>query len=145
LRLTASVNETEDHRFLSDVMVTAVCCDQLRVSELQCFEKVVCRRQLREEVHSEKLRKAEGREEVDGWFNDRAIFLGQGTSRGLSLVCPLLEEWVAKQFEKEVSVLKERRRTREERHLAGGLLTSFHGVAAFSGGGGYRGRSRGGG
>jgi hypothetical protein len=143
LRLTASDNGVDDHCFLSDVIETAVCCDQLNVSELQCFEKIARRLQLWEEVYSVKLRKAEGGEEVDGWLDERAIFLGQGKSRGHALVCPLLEEWVAKQLEKESAVLKERRKAREERQLAGGLTASTTEGGASSGGGGYRGRGRG--
>jgi hypothetical protein len=143
LRLTASDNGVDDHCFLSDVIETAVCCDQLNVSELQCFEKIARRLQLWEEVYSVKLRKAEGGEEVDGWLDERAIFLGQGKSRGHALVCPLLEAWVAKELEKESAVLKERRKAREERQLAGGLTTTTPEAASSGGGGGYRGRGRG--
>jgi hypothetical protein len=114
------------------------------VSELQGSEKIVRGRPLCEE-DAEKARKAEGGEEMDGWLEEKAIFLGPGKSRGLSLVCPFLEEWEAKQLEKEESELKERRRAREDRQLGGGLLTSMHEVAVSSGGGGYRGPSRGGG
>jgi hypothetical protein len=143
LRLTASDSGVDDHCFLSDVIETAVCFDQLNVSELQCFEKIARRLQLWEEVYSVKLRKAEGGEEVDGWLDERAIFLGQGKSRGHALVCPLLEAWVAKELEKESAVLKERRKAREERQLAGGVATTTPEAASSGGGGGYRGRGRG--
>jgi hypothetical protein len=143
LRLTGSDKGVDDHCFLSDVIETAVCCYQLNVSELQCFEKIARRLQLWEEVYSVKLRKAEGGEEVDGWLDERAIFLGQGKSRGHALVCPLLEAWVAKELEKESAVLKERRKAREERQLAGGLTTMTPEAASSGGGGGYRGRGRG--
>ena len=52
-------------------------------------------------------------------MDERQLFLGQDRGRGKALVCPLLEEWVAERLKSESAVLKERRKGREERMLAG--------------------------
>ena len=60
-------------------------------------------------------------EDAGAWLDERAIFLGQGRSRGQALVSPELEKWVSERLQEESAVLKERRKGREERMLAAGL------------------------
>ena len=50
--------------------------------------------------------------------DERWIFLGQSRPRALALVSPDLEEYVATNHEERASVLKERRKTQEERRTA---------------------------
>ena len=63
-------------------------------------------------------------------MDERAIFLGQGRSRGQALIDPALEAWAASKLAEESAVLKERRKGIEERQLLAGL-----GSAAIGGGG----------
>ena len=46
--------------------------------------------------------------------------MGVGGSRGLTVVCPDLRGWIAEELRKESSVLKERRKAREEREAVHG-------------------------
>ena len=56
--------------------------------------------------------------EVD-WAGERRLFLGSTLGRHGCLVAPELKEWVATEVAKTTVVLKERRKAREERLLAG--------------------------
>ena len=58
---------------------------------------------------------------------ERHLFLGGARPKGSALVAPELEKRVAAQLGKEASILKERRKGREERELV---------AAAFAPGGG---------
>ena len=148
LRLSAADPGVDDHLFLSELVETAACIDQLNISELQCFEMVARRYQLWEESYSVHLRRAEAGDEAEGWLDERAVFLGQGKSRGHALVCPDLEAWVAKELSNESAVLKERRKAREERQLASGLAPEATATTSDQAGGGGRGgggKRRGGG
>ena len=64
------------------------------------------------------MRGAEAGDGSDLWLDERTIFLGADRSRGSSLICPALEAYVASRLHDESSVLKERRKGREERLLA---------------------------
>jgi hypothetical protein len=126
LGLSASDPGVDEHKFLSDVVESALTYDQLNVSELLCFEHVARRYQMWEEIYAQSLREAESGSGSADWLDERQIFLGQGRSKGHALVCPLLEQWVAEQLKSESAVLKERRKGREEKQasrasgLAGG-------------------------
>ena len=52
-----------------------------------------------------------------GVEDDQHLYLGTGQTRGLIMLAPALEEWVAGELGKEASAAKERRKMREERAL----------------------------
>ena len=45
---------------------------------------------------------------------DAHLYMGSGKTRGLLMIAPALEEWVAKQLAVETAAAKERRKLREE-------------------------------
>ena len=66
-----------------------------------------------------ELRATEAGVEDDGsWLDERRLFLGSSRSKGAALVAPTLEEHVAGKLAQESSVLKEKRKGREEKRLA---------------------------
>ena len=108
----------DDHLFISELLETTVCFDQLNASELGAMELVARRYQLYEEFYSHSLRQSDGGQSAEIWMDERQLFLGQERGRGKALACPLLEEWVAERLKSESAVLKERRKGREERMLS---------------------------
>ena len=116
LRLQNHDPGVEEHQFLSDIIETALGFDRLNVSELQCFEAVSRRFMLWEELYGEALRSSEGGATGSALadMDERSLFLGQKHGRGLALVCPALSEFVASQLTEKSSMLKERRKAREE-------------------------------
>ena len=56
----------------------------------------------------------------DDFGADDFLYMGTGPTRGMLMVCPQLEEFVAAEMSKEGAVLKERRKLTEERRLARG-------------------------
>ena len=50
--------------------------------------------------------------------SDEQLYLGTGKTRGLLMVCPALEDYVAAELHRESSAAKERRKMREERQAA---------------------------
>lgn len=146
--LWASDLGVDDHLFLSDLLEVALTVDHLNLGELGAFETAARRYQLWEEVYAPSVREAEGGKESSPWLDERQIFLGHKCSRGHALVCPDLETWVAERLREESSVLKERRKGREER----ALVTAARFDDRFGGdgdnahqGGGDRNQKRGGG
>ena len=133
LKLTAADNGVDEHKFLNELLEVALTGDQLNIAELEVFEIVARRLQLWEEVYAQRLRQADAGASADAWLDERALFLGQGRSRGQALVCPELEAFVATKLAEESAVMKERRKGREERQLASGLTEVF--VVGASGGG----------
>ena len=131
----------DDHAFLSDVMEQALQYDQLNISELGCFEAIARRYQMVEEMYSAALRDAEAGSGSSDWLDERHIFLGHERSRGHALISPELERHVAGKLQEESSVLKERRKGREERQLARGVVAGDG--AAETGAKEPRGRGRG--
>ena len=78
--------------------------------------------QMWEEFYAAKLEESESAR-IPGQSSrfqsdERSIFLGQPRSRALALVSPDLEEYVATNLKERASVLKERRKAREERATA---------------------------
>ena len=120
-QLGASDVGVDDHYFLSELFELACTVDQLNVGELVVFEVIARRFQLWEEVYAASLREAEAGSEAAPWLDERQIFLGHERSRGHALVCPAFEVWVADRLKDESSILKERRKGREERLLYQGV------------------------
>ena len=49
---------------------------------------------------------------------EQSLFMGATAGHAGTLVCPALKTWIAGEMAREASVLKERRKAREERALA---------------------------
>lgn len=136
LKVTPMDSGVDDHLFLNELIETAMCADRLNVANIQAFEIVFRRLQLREEVYGQQLRLAEKGDAVDPWLDERSLFLGQRKSRVHALVAPQLEAWVAEKLAKESAVMKDRRKGREERLLALAMQpTGGSGSSAVVGGG----------
>ena len=73
--------------------------------------------QLWEQRHAEKLRVATDGRTGAGHASERNLFFRGSRPKGAALVAPTLQRWVASQLVREASILKERRKEREERHL----------------------------
>ena len=110
----------DDHLFISELLETTVCFDQLNASDLGAIELVARRYQLYEEYYGHSLRQSDGGTSAEIWMDERQLFLGWERGRGKALVCPELDSWAATKLQAESAVLKERRKAREERVLAAG-------------------------
>ncbi len=119
LGLVSTDPGVEEHCFLCELMEIAVTRDGMNIAALESFETVSRRFQLWEEFYSEALRIAEAGDHGDD-LDERRLFLGNHRSKGLAIVSPLLEQYVATKLQEESAVLKERRKGREERRLARG-------------------------
>ena len=91
---------------------TSITFDQLQGGELACLEVMARRAQLIELRHRDKVIGNNLGITVD---DDTHIYLGTGRTRGLLMVSPALEEFVAKELSRETSAAKERRKLCEER------------------------------
>ena len=67
--------------------------------------------------HREKVIGTGGGVTVD---DDAFLYMGTGRTRGLLMVCPALEEYVASELQKETAAAEERRKLREERGAKSG-------------------------
>ena len=80
---------------------------------LACLEIVARRAQLIELRHRDR---ALGTKALGGDVDsDAHLYMGSGKTRGLLMISPALEEWVAKQLQTETAAAKERRKLREEK------------------------------
>ena len=120
LQVTVADEGISEHLAICEALETAVTFDQLNCGELAIVEQMARRLQMWEHVYAQRLqdtsRPAEGSSSkgVDG--DERALFSGNtDRAMGVSLVCPQLQEWIATQMRERSSVLKERRKAREER------------------------------
>lgn len=130
LKVSPVDNRVDDHRFLNELIETALCADGLTLVNLQCFEMVSRLLQFWEGVYSQQLRSEAFGDATDLWLDERSLFLGQRKSRGHALMAPSLEAWVAEKLAEESAVLKERRKGREEQMLARGLEPASSGGGA---------------
>ena len=89
-----------------------LCYDQVNVGALAGLE-LVCRQiQICEDKLSHRFDDTHGEAASDYYVMSRA------QSRSQLCICPELRAWIASEVQKESSVLKERRKAREERVLA---------------------------
>ena len=121
LSLSALDPGVEEHQFLCEVLETGLAYDRLNLPDLQCFESICRRLQLWEEYYGEGLRLSEaggslGSRDAD----ERSIFLGHQHGRGVALVAPALSDFVSSRLKEKSTMLKERRKAREERLAIGG-------------------------
>ena len=114
-----------DHELCCRVLELGLVYDQLNPSELATFELIARRAQLTEWRY---------RDRIVGNFalsvdENEYLFMGVGDTRGLLMICPDLQEFIAAELHKESATLKEQRKIREERVLAAGpSQTSSHAV-----------------
>ena len=76
--------------------------------------------QLWEERYAVKLRVATDGSTGAGHGSERHLFWSGSRPKGAALMAPTLERWMASRLAEEVSILKERRKGREERDLLAG-------------------------
>ena len=116
-RQMTGLNENDagvsDHEFCLRLLETALTFDQLQVGELASLEIVMRKAQLTELKHRDRVVSADFKVE-----SDEHLYLGTGKTRGLLMVCPALEDYVAAELHRESSAAKERRKMREERQAA---------------------------
>ena len=67
-----------------------------------------------EEKHKDASKKAQG----DTATLDSNFYLGTTSTRGAVCICPALQDWISDELRREASIMKERRKAREERELA---------------------------
>ena len=113
----------DEHLFLSELLSLGAEVDQLNLPNLAVFESAARRLQLWEERYTEKLRMASDGAGTAGHASERHLFLGGSRPKGAALVSPQLERFVADRLSEEASVLKERRKGREERELLAAATT----------------------
>ena len=144
LRLTDSSEGVAEHMFISELLDAALCYDCLNIGQLSCMELASRRYQYWEQHYQESLRAGQhGSSPAKAWqASETGLFLGQERSTAVALVCPALAEHVSSRLKDEASILKERRKAREERHLVDGAGGGGGGGA---GGGGRNGKKKGGG
>jgi hypothetical protein len=108
--ISPSDRSIHEHELLSQVIEQAATVDQLNVPSLICFESIIRRLQLIEEAHATTPTQP-SYEASEHW-------LGLGRRKGGVLISPMLSKHVAEKVRDETSVLKERRKAREETRLA---------------------------
>ena len=118
-----------EHEFLSELIELGLTFDQLNAGELLIYENISRRYQLIEEMYGQSLKDKSiagfgGHVEAD----ERMLFLGKSHSHGTALVNPELQSWVASKVAERSSILKERRKGREEQRLAHASPSAAGGV-----------------
>ena len=92
----------------------ALTYDMLSVAELASFELACRRAQLAELKHKDSSMRGSS---ADDLSEDAYLYMGTGETRGLLMINPALEDFVAAELHKEQQVMKGRRKLREERQL----------------------------
>ena len=115
IKLTVDDITVSSHLEFSKIFETALCYDQLDVSNLGALELVARQLQLCEERYRDKILGTKVGEE--GQRDEHYYFTGMATTRGL-MVAPALSTWISEQIARENAIAKERRKAREERSLA---------------------------
>ena len=110
--LTEKDDGVDTHETAMRFLESLICFGQCQAAELASAELIVRGAQLVELRYREKLvpMKSEGKLEDDAF-----LYLGTGRSRGMTMVSPEFEMWVAGELSKEAATLKERRKIYEAR------------------------------
>ena len=91
----------EEHQFLSEILEMAVAQDGLNPPALRIFEMAARRYQLYEQLYADVLKSADAK--VSGaqvlQHDEKRLFLGVASSRGLAMVSPLLEKHVSQHLQ----------------------------------------------
>ena len=103
-----------EHEAMMRALEFALCYDQLQAAELATMEVLVRRAQMVELKYRDRVVKLSP---TGGVEDDEHLYMGTGLTRGLLMICPDLEDWVAGELQREASAAKERRKMREERGL----------------------------
>lgn len=94
------------------VLETSLCYDQLNAGSSAALE-LVCRQiQIAEDKLSHRF------EDSNSDTHSDYYLMSGAQSRSQLCICPELKTWISGEMQKESAVLKERRKAREERHLA---------------------------
>ena len=103
------------HLEFSKIFETALCYDQLEISNLASLELVARQLQLCEERHRDRILGTKPGQAAQ--HDEHYYFTGMATTRGL-MVAPALSSWISEQIARENAIAKEKRKAREERGLA---------------------------
>ncbi len=120
--LSATDAGVDFHEFCFRLLQIGIQFDQLNVSELAVFELICRTAQMIEYKYRDRYLQRMGAG-ADDLAEDEHIYLGTSETRGLMMISPTLSAYVADELHKEASVLKERRKVREERATARGEQT----------------------
>ncbi|CAK0814155.1 unnamed protein product [Prorocentrum cordatum] len=115
--LSSSDPGVDFHEFCLRLLQIGIPFDQLNVSELVIFELICRKAQMIEYKYRDRYLHRVGAA-GDDLADDEHIYLGTSETRGLMMISPALSSYVADELQKEASVLKERRKVREERSTA---------------------------
>ena len=98
----------------------AGCFDGLDACNVACLGDLLRQAQLIEYVYmQDNDAKGKGKgSKTAGVYDESSIFAGTRKEAGDSMVAPDLMEYVAKEVERDASILKQVRKAREERRLA---------------------------
>ena len=131
--LAAGEPGARDHEQAMRKIEFCLCFDQLQGGELACMELAAREAQMVELRYRDRVMQKETASVDD----DLHIYMGTGKTRGLLMISPELEEFVATELARETAARKERRKMREERALARpGPTTEASGSGGGGGGGG---------
>ncbi len=115
-QLTTVDSGVADHELVMRCLELGASFDQMNLGELASFELLVRRAQLAEWRHRGRPVKSSG----DDYLEDEYLYMGTSETRGLLMVCPQLVDHIQSELSKEATVMKEKRKLREERALARG-------------------------
>ena len=108
-----------EHEFLSEIVEIAVEWDQLDVSNLQCFERLIRRLQVREEVQRLKIEEKRYKDGDSASLLACEHFSGRARMAGGAIVCPLLLTYVAKKVGEEAELVKQQRKAADAKNNRG--------------------------
>ena len=112
-RLGADHPVALQHESYSRILQTLVSYDQVDVTNLAAGELIIRQLQLLEErqQHASAAHDSVASEE-------QGLFMGTAAGAGATIISPQLKLWISTEMARDASVLKERRKAREERGLA---------------------------
>ena len=102
------------HELLSEIEEIGLCKDQLDLSNLQCFERLIRHRQFIEESYRQKLEEKK-LEKGDSLSMCADYFAGRPRMAGGAIVSPDLIEYVSKMAAADAEILKQQRKALEFR------------------------------
>ena len=107
------------HLSASRILEAGVVQDRLNITDLHSFELVARDYQIIERHYGETLQNTMAPQTGPGWLSpeEADMFRGSRSSQTIALVCPSLEKYVSGELAASSSLLKERRKAREEHNL----------------------------
>ena len=116
VNLTSADPTVAEHEFCMRVVQLAVQYDQLNISELAAFELVLRRAQLAEYRLKDRILGSRAGSALGGDVDeDGYLYLGTSETRGMLMIAPTLTSHISEELHREATILKERRKLREER------------------------------